>query len=100
MAILESPAAEAMILNIADLEEAGSSRLSKANREYLNSGAHQMSTLRENVSVFNKYRLRPRVLVDVSNVNTTTRVFGDEVSFPLCVAPSKYPSIIDRHCLS
>jgi (S)-2-hydroxy-acid oxidase len=76
------------ILNIAELEAAASTKLSKMAREYYNSGATDQSTLRENSTVFDKYRLRPRVLADVSGVETTTTVFGKEISFPLCVAPT------------
>lgn len=35
-----------------------------------------------------KYRLRPRVLVDVSGVDTTTKVFGQQIDFPLAISPA------------
>lgn len=76
------------ILNIADLEAAASTKLSKMAREYYNSGATEQFTSRENTTVFNKYRLRPRVLADVSGVDTSTTVFGRKISFPVCVAPT------------
>ena len=76
------------ILNIADLEAAASAKLSKMAREFYNSGATEQFTLHENTTVFNKYRLRPRVLTDVSGVDTSTTVFGRKISFPLCVAPT------------
>src|SRR5271163_3002661 len=74
------------ILNIQDLEDAASKKLPKMAREYFNSGATNQSTLKDNLAVFDKYRLRPRVLADVSKVDTTTSVFGRTISFPLCVA--------------
>ena len=33
-----------------------------------------------------RYRLRPRMLRDVSNVDMRTRILGQEVAFPVCVA--------------
>jgi len=45
-------------------------------------------TIHENSSAFSKYRLRPRVLVDVSGVDTSTTVFGRQITFPLSVSPT------------
>jgi (S)-2-hydroxy-acid oxidase len=76
------------ILNIADLEAAASVKLSKMAREYYNSGATEQFTLHENTAAFNKYRLCPRVLTDVSGVDTSTTVLGRKIPFPVCVAPT------------
>lgn len=45
-------------------------------------------TVHENSTAYAKYRLRPRVLVDVSHVDTTTTIFGQKIDFPLCLAPA------------
>lgn len=42
----------------------------------------------ENSSAYRKYRLLPRVLRDVSKVNTSISLFGNEILFPLCVSPA------------
>lgn len=42
----------------------------------------------ENSSAYNKYRLRPRVLVDVSGLDISTTVFGQRVDFPLGLSPT------------
>jgi isopentenyl diphosphate isomerase/L-lactate dehydrogenase-like FMN-dependent dehydrogenase len=42
----------------------------------------------ENKTVFNKLRILPRMLVDVSIVDMTTTILGDPVSMPLCIAPA------------
>lgn len=42
----------------------------------------------ENTTAYRKYRLRPRVLVDVSKADTSTTVFNQPISFPLCVSPA------------
>lgn len=42
----------------------------------------------ENTTAYSKYRLRPRVLVDVSKADMATTVFGQKVAFPLCVSPA------------
>jgi (S)-2-hydroxy-acid oxidase len=45
-------------------------------------------TVHENDTAFQKYRLRPRVLVNVSKADTSTQAFGSKISFPLCVSPA------------
>ena len=35
-----------------------------------------------------RYLLRPRMLRDVSNVNMKTTLLGDEIDFPIGVAPT------------
>ena len=35
-----------------------------------------------------RYRLRPRMLRDVSNVNMKTTIMGNEIDFPIGIAPT------------
>ena len=35
-----------------------------------------------------RYRFRPRFLRDVSKIDTATSILGEEISFPVCVAPT------------
>ena len=75
-------------INVADYE-----RLAEANCEpdywgYVVGGAGDEVTLRDNVEVFGRYVLRPRMLVDVSEVSTQTTALGTELSMPLMIAPT------------
>jgi isopentenyl diphosphate isomerase/L-lactate dehydrogenase-like FMN-dependent dehydrogenase len=54
---------------------------------YFAGGAGDERTLRENVAAFDRWRLRPRVLVDVADVDTGTTVLGEPVAMPILVAP-------------
>ena len=56
-------------------------------------GAGDERTLRWNREAFSRYRLRPRVLVDVSTVSTETTVLGTPVSMPALVAPMAFQQI-------
>lgn len=56
--------------------------------EFYNSGSESQITVHENSRVYDKYRLRPRVLVDVANADTSMRVFDQKITFPLCVSPT------------
>ena len=54
-----------------------------------------METLHANTNAFNKYRLRPRVLVDVSKCTTETHIFNspNPISFPLGISPAGLQSM-------
>ena len=54
---------------------------------YFEGGADDEVTLRANVAAYRRWRLRPRMLVDVAGVSTATTVLGTPVSMPLLVAP-------------
>lgn len=56
--------------------------------EFYNSGSTDQITVLENSTAYGKYRVRPRVLVDVSNADTSTTVLGHKISFPLAVSPA------------
>jgi (S)-2-hydroxy-acid oxidase len=47
-----------------------------------------MITLRENRDAFTRLRLLPRILIDVSKINTETTILGVKVSSPICIAPT------------
>ncbi len=74
-------------VNLADLERLAAERLAPGPWGYYAGGAGDERTLRDNVAAFARYHLRPRVLVDVSDVSTATTVLGAEVSLPVLLAP-------------
>lgn len=47
-----------------------------------------LQTLNGNKSAYDQYRLRPRVMVDVTHVDTTTTCLGSKVAFPLGFSPA------------
>ncbi|KAE8154325.1 FMN-dependent dehydrogenase [Aspergillus avenaceus] len=77
-----------MMLCIEDIKAAAGQRLLASSRDFYNSGSTDQVTVTENTTAYGKYRLRPRVLVDVSDTDTSTTVFGQKVSFPLSVSPA------------
>jgi isopentenyl diphosphate isomerase/L-lactate dehydrogenase-like FMN-dependent dehydrogenase len=74
-------------LNVADYERLAAETLQPGAYGYFAGGAGDEVTLRENVAAFQRLRLRPRVLADVSGVTTAATVLGHEVSMPILVAP-------------
>lgn len=75
-------------VNVADYEALATERLEAGVLGYYAGGAGDERTLRDNVAAFARRRLRPRVLVDVSEVSTSTTVLDAEVSMPVLVAPT------------
>ncbi|XP_065907412.1 2-Hydroxyacid oxidase 1-like isoform X2 [Dysidea avara] len=73
---------------LADFEEHFLKSLDRNARDYFSSGANQEITVKDNVEAFNRYRLRPRMLRDVSNVNMKTTIMGNEIDFPIGIAPT------------
>ncbi|KAH2444112.1 hypothetical protein KXW63_009217, partial [Aspergillus fumigatus] len=73
---------------IKDLERLGSSKMPKAYREYYNEGAMDLITLRENESAYNRYMIRPRVLRNLSTIDTSTTIVGCKVKFPFGFSPT------------
>jgi (S)-2-hydroxy-acid oxidase len=78
------------LLNVWDYERAAEERLDPGAFGYFAGGAADEWTLRENVAAFNRWVLRPRMLVDVSSTRTATAVLGTDVSMPLLVAPTAF----------
>ena len=60
----------------------------RSTTEFFNSGSNAQTTIRDNSAAFAKYRLRPRVLRDVSRADTSTTILGSKASFPLAVSPA------------
>ena len=75
-------------LTISELEALAHERMDKQTRDYYNEGADSGSTLLENMQAYKKYRIRPRVLRDISQINTSTDVLGTRSSVPFGVAPT------------
>uniref|UniRef100_G3MPZ0 (S)-2-hydroxy-acid oxidase n=1 Tax=Amblyomma maculatum TaxID=34609 RepID=G3MPZ0_AMBMU len=73
---------------ISDIHRLANEKLETAVRLYYDSGAGEEQTLRENREAFNRLRFRPKLLMDVSRVNTETTLLGSAVSMPVGFAPS------------
>src|ERR1051326_8915322 len=75
------------IVNYAGFRDAAKKRLPGFIFEYVDGGSYDEHTLRRNVQDFRAVTLRQRVLRDVSNPNTSTRLFGRDMSLPVALAP-------------
>ena len=82
-------------VNVADFERAAGEKLEPGVAGYFFGGAGDELTLRENVSAWGHWRLRPRVLAGVGEPRTEAEVLGGEVAMPVLVAPVAYQGLVD-----
>ncbi len=80
--------------NLYEYGKLAQERMEPAYWEYYYGGSDDEVTLRDSRAAYERIRLRPRVLVDVSNCDTRTTVLGTPVSMPILVAP------MALHCLA
>lgn len=85
-----STAALEGLINLADVAAAAQSALPPMARDYYRSGARDERTLDDNRAAFDRARLRPRVMVDVSTRDPSTTALDHPVSMPLLVAPTAF----------
>ena len=75
-------------VNLLELEALAQQHLPRMVFDYYAGGAEDEVTLRENRAAFERIGLRPRMLVDVSVIDTSTTVLGQRVAAPILVAPT------------
>ena len=75
-------------INVADYERLAEACCEPGYWGYVVGGAGDEVTLRDNLEAFRRRVLRPRMLVDVSDVSTATSVLGTEIALPLMIAPT------------
>jgi 4-hydroxymandelate oxidase len=73
-----------------DFEPVARKVMDRALYEYVSGGAGDEITLRENKAAFDRIFLRPRVLTDVSTVDTSIELFGRKFKSPILLAPAAY----------
>ena len=75
------------VLNIDDLRRLARRRLPAVVFAYIDGGAEDEVTLRENVEAFRAIAFRPRQCVAVPKCDLRTTVLGTELSVPFMLAP-------------
>jgi 4-hydroxymandelate oxidase len=81
-------AAPAEALDVFDFETVMKKNVPPAHFGYMATGADDEVTLRANRDGFKKFVLRPRRLVDVSNIDMSLELFGARYDSPVVIAPA------------
>jgi 4-hydroxymandelate oxidase len=75
---------------LTDFEAPAKARISHMAWEFFNGAVADEITMRWNIEAYQRIRLKPRVLVDVSKLDTRINIFGQELAFPIILAPTAY----------
>lgn len=75
------------LASTADYRREAERRLPRFLFDYLDGGAYQEHTLRENVTAFEQLRLKQQVMRDVSHIDTRTELLSHPAAFPAALAP-------------
>ena len=77
-------------VNLAELRKLASKRVPKAVFDYVDGGANDEISYKRSAEVFSNVQFNARVLRDVSNVDLTTRIVGQDSALPIIFAPTGY----------
>lgn len=82
-------------LDLGDLEDQARQRMGEMAYAYFSGGAEDEHLLGSNVAAWRRWCLHPRVLVDVSTIDTSTTVLGTPMTLPVMAAPTALHSLAD-----
>jgi len=74
--------------NIADLREMARRRLPKAVFEFIDRGTEDEVSLAENRAAFNRLTLRTKFMIDLTQRDMGTEIFGKRIDLPIIIAPT------------
>ena len=76
------------LINAFEFEEVARKRLPETLYDHIAGGTGAERTLRRNREFFERITFRPRVLVDVSEMDLSLDLFGDKLFAPILVGPT------------
>lgn len=77
-------------INLFEYETLATQYLSLMALDYYASGAWDEITLQDNRAAFERFKLRPRMLVDVSQRDLSTTILGQSLQLPVLIAPMAF----------
>lgn len=75
-------------VSLDDFERLATEAMAPGPFGYVVGGAGDEITLAENRAAFRRWRLRPRVMVDVATIDVATTLLGTPVAMPIGLAPT------------
>jgi isopentenyl diphosphate isomerase/L-lactate dehydrogenase-like FMN-dependent dehydrogenase len=82
-------------VNVFDAQAEAERKLEPGPRGYFSGGAGDEVTLRDNVTTWRNWRLRPRQLTGVEASSTAATVMGGPVAAPILVGPVAFQRLLD-----
>ncbi|XP_066473330.1 2-Hydroxyacid oxidase 2 isoform X2 [Tiliqua scincoides] len=75
---------------LSDFEAYAKVHLPKASWDFFAAGADECCTRDDNLMAYKRIRFRPRMLRDMSAMDTKTTILGTKISFPVGIAPTGF----------
>jgi isopentenyl diphosphate isomerase/L-lactate dehydrogenase-like FMN-dependent dehydrogenase len=85
---LAVPGSASDAIDVFEIERAARGKLSLPTLHFIANGADDGKTLAANREAFDDWAIRVRRLVDVSHIDTTTTVLGQNLEVPIIIAPA------------
>lgn len=79
--------------SVEDFRRIAKRRLPHGVFDYIDGGADDERSLARNVEAFANYEFQPRILRDVSRLDTSTTILGRQADLPLILAPTGFTRI-------
>ena len=73
---------------LAEIEAVARARVPKDLYDWIAGGGANQNTVKWNRKAYGRIKLRPRALVDVSKIDTRITLLGQELPFPILLAPT------------
>lgn len=83
-------------INIKNLQQMAKARLPGPIFDFLEGGSDDEWTLRQNLKAFERYPLSTRTLRDISAIDCSTQILGQNISWPVIVAPTGASELFHR----
>lgn len=84
------------IINLYDLEKEASQKIPKGAFGYVQGGAEDEITLRDNTDAFNKKRIVPNGLTGLDGVDLKTQFLGIDLPSPIIIAPTAAHGMVHK----
>lgn len=84
-------------INILDYEQNAKKILNTGINDYISGGANNEFTLRRNLNAFSQFYVIPRVLSDVSKINTQSTLLNHSLTYPIMIAPTAFHCMVHPH---
>src|SRR5882724_4497660 len=81
-------------VSLSDFEALARQRAPHMAFEYISGGAADEITLKWNRESLDRIRLKPRILNDVSKLDTRVKLFGQELPFTIILGPTAYHKLV------
>jgi len=84
-------------VNVHEFEEIAKRKLHKLAYDFIAGGVEDERTIRANLAAFDRWVLLPRVMNDVTNIDTSQTLLGVKLESPIIVAPTGGKNLVIRN---